>query len=721
MNIIIGTVGLMIFYISVNITLAYDNMDTHKRITEKGVHGSVVDNYLIQTLGLRDGLETKFPSNSERSILFLLKEASKIEDIPKCRATNHFHNPLKPWDQSAMSDDPWWLDLGCSSWRPWYSNVTWATGFLSPNGPRITPTNQWMGWKDARDYYYWALTAISKGDRETNFAKTFLALGQVAHLLQDVGVPAHVRNDFTSHYISYGPTINGLALNKFENYVKGRPELVGSAGLAKPSLINPRLTDFWDKDQYMGNNPSDSLTQGLAEFTNANYLSDWTIPNNNPTQGHSFPFPTVGAANTRLCEDLAPGSTDIRRYVSRGSGACPPITEARMADHFATPSLLNEESSITNENLSSLKLGLDENVHNTYAKELIPRAIGYSAALFDYFFRGRLQVTAIPLFYRNSLYMLKLTIINGTPNETIEQGEFALRYRYTPPGGPEDGSGDMFGQGWSLDGSATIPCVRLESGESVEVSFLFLDSIPVEILSSLKLTLAFQGTLGREEGAVIGKVFSPGEIKFNEEWNNDLHGNHTWFHTGVDGPNPYPEFAIVSNQTPNNLLTKDLTFLVVEGGRQDMLNSSFVGGTGQRQDIFPILVTPKTYLQFKIDDITLTRNPAPPGNFGPDHFQGVLLHFSGGLSLLFSPGGYDPIVDHSKSALYSFTPGNTIWVDKIYRLFQDAGITIPPGPFYLWDISFDQLLFYTYPDAEYHAHMVVDFIRIIEAAESESP
>jgi len=35
---------------------------------------------------------------------------------------------------------------------------------------------------------------------------------------------------------------------------------------------------------------------------------------------------------------------------------------------------------------------LTPRVHEDYARELIPRAIGYSAELIDYFFRGRLDV-----------------------------------------------------------------------------------------------------------------------------------------------------------------------------------------------------------------------------------------------------------------------------------------------------------------------------------------
>ena len=35
----------------------------------------------------------------------------------------------------------------------------------------------------------------------------------------------------------------------------------------------------------------------------------------------------------------------------------------------------------------------DEEAHKDYAKKLIPRAVGYSAGLLDYFFRGEIEIS----------------------------------------------------------------------------------------------------------------------------------------------------------------------------------------------------------------------------------------------------------------------------------------------------------------------------------------
>jgi len=237
--------------------LSYDDEETHRRLAEKASDVSSIATYLRNNLDFTLGASTII---NNKPILWWIREGAFLEDSPSCRATNHFHNPLKNWGESGLSDIPWWLNVECSSWNPWYSNVTWGTGYLSPDGPQITRPRQWMGWGDARDYFYWALTSVSNQERESYFAKTFQALGQVLHLNQDVSVPAHVRNDFKSHYASYDPYHKPMSVypNQFEAYVRKNPQLIANTEARPPVFLNPKVTDFWDTDQYTGDNPSAS-------------------------------------------------------------------------------------------------------------------------------------------------------------------------------------------------------------------------------------------------------------------------------------------------------------------------------------------------------------------------------------------------------------------------------------------------------------------------------
>ncbi len=129
---------LIIFKCSL-FSYAYDDRITHPEITKNAVKSSKVGNYLKQNLG------NQFSSGTETivngiAVLDWLTKGSTDEDTPNCRASNHFHNPLLPWDQSYMSDDVTPVAskirdfCNVTGW-PYLlrkSNVTWATGYLSP-------------------------------------------------------------------------------------------------------------------------------------------------------------------------------------------------------------------------------------------------------------------------------------------------------------------------------------------------------------------------------------------------------------------------------------------------------------------------------------------------------------------------------------------------------------------------------------------------------------
>ena len=195
-NTILFAFGISICFASY--AVAYDDIITHPDITERAARESNLKNYLVNNLGIVEGLDKSLEYNGKSLKIFeWLRKGSTEEDSPICRASNHFHNPLKSWDQSGVSDQPSLISEWCSltGYSTKYSNVIWATGYLNPapNGSKISISGQEMSWDNARDYYYKALTSQSSADRETNFAKTFQSLGQVVHLIEDMAVTSNVR------------------------------------------------------------------------------------------------------------------------------------------------------------------------------------------------------------------------------------------------------------------------------------------------------------------------------------------------------------------------------------------------------------------------------------------------------------------------------------------------------------------------------------------------
>jgi hypothetical protein len=539
---------IMVFLIIMSTpAYSFDNEITHRDLTKNAIEKSNLNKYLIDNLELKGGFEANIKG---RSVIQWLREGAYSEDKPACRAANHFHDPLKPWDQSYMSDDTTPLASAiryyCEQvgW-PYVerkSNITWATAYISRDGPKYlvnvyssTSLTAPYNWDAARGYYYEALTSKNSADRENYFANAFKTVGHVLHLLQDMAVPAHTRNDFQSHLIKNNNSFFDR-IQPFENYVRVNSGLAASANPSNnfPSFANPHLTDFWDTNLYDGSNPSDSLSIGLAEFSNANYLSDYTIPNDSPSQEHAFPFPVMSSATYQTCHDLEPSSPVLKRkYISRKSkGPCPPISNERAADHFAVVSFLDED----NGDLSSLTLWLDDNVHNTYAKELLPRAVGYSAGLLNYFFRGTLEITApdqcvyslidgagtqeftkIKAKVMNTSY-IKDQAGNNISFEEIKSGalqaiaRYKIRTDYLPDMSNDPPVDSSYGTDFSYSVSSSVTLnetdiAALNSETPKEFTFNFTSSpIPAGI-TDLYLQVVFKGTLGNETDNAIAVGF----------------------------------------------------------------------------------------------------------------------------------------------------------------------------------------------------------------------
>lgn len=94
------------------VAIAYDDAKTHPKITVKAISASNLNPYLQGHLGLEPS-NTSEPDTlfDNESVTQLIQEGSELEDQPRCRASNHFHNPLMYWWLSGLSDT-WWLTNG---------------------------------------------------------------------------------------------------------------------------------------------------------------------------------------------------------------------------------------------------------------------------------------------------------------------------------------------------------------------------------------------------------------------------------------------------------------------------------------------------------------------------------------------------------------------------------------------------------------------------------
>lgn len=440
--------------------------ETHKKINEyvtiTMLNNFSLDDYLMANLNFLKGKDE--PINGAE-VYKWIRDGGYYEDKPPDgvayrRSINHFHDPL--------------LDQGYKG--PWYT-FGFLSGLSSTEWMLLPQDTQspygFYSWHDVREYYYKALTASEQDTRNTYFAETFRGLGQLMHLIQDVSVPAHTRNDFHVLY-------------NYEKWVK-----VNEDGIFKhnPIFFNGTINNvvsFVDTNQYNGTNPgiTTSTTIGLSEYTNANFFSEDTINASNfsnPMFTEDTQIVERAFINT-LWDETYPRHYYLKACcgeTNNGQGYL--LSAVDFLDYY------RREYPYLSSLLSEIPV-LDDNVYEDYASLLLPRAIGYSAGLMEYFFRGEMEFSHIP----NSG---KITVTNRSPEKV--DGVFSLYYDAT------DGTRKSISDGiWSLS---------LEAGEaSNPLSF----TEPIDLGEAKPYILVFEGNLGSESNAVVGRVGScPEEFK----------------------------------------------------------------------------------------------------------------------------------------------------------------------------------------------------------------
>ncbi len=669
---------------------------THRQINEylvtRTMDGFSLDSYLKDELGIQQGVEYQLQGVLDGKSKFgevwrWFGEGGPREDYSWARSANHFHNPL--------------TDQGFSG--------VWGTGFYSGDSsivwsqkPLQTQTpGGYYSWNDVRDYYYNALTATDTAMKDRLFAETFRGLGQLMHLVQDLSVPEHARDD--GHYIGgLGLPVHYERWAREPNvHIDRREGVLSIAGVqivprffdfSQISIPNPLasvpVANLFDTNQYVLSNPTPSTTLeagiGLSEYTNANFLSPDTM------FVGVFPSPCINDCV------ISVDSRNNRQYLSsRGTG--------QQVDHLAAVSpLYSYRKRYFPGNDSYLPVGLDPYCYEEYASHLIPRAVGYSADLLKYFFRGEMGLRVLPVYspIYNSVIGLRVWISNLTPTEeAMTDGTFSLVCSYKNAAGE-----DVFAT------SNDFHVDELLYGNEHEIEHVFNfregQSILLYNVASVKCTLAFRGTLGNEEGAVVGKSKYVPLAIFNEPWNNGLTGNYPWEHTLAS---TQPDNGETYNEVVAGRLIKDnIRWQGYPSGRCN--ESYFLFTDAQNPD--GILITPNTLLQFKIDELSINAiPPAPPGTTA--HWQGLWIRFNQGRYLQFSQEGQ--FVYYNDTTVYATFDLGMHFEAGIQELFELEGIEIPE-PLYLEDIDlYQQLWTLTEPSTEvHHQRMRVDYIRIVE-------
>ena len=407
---------------------AYD-LAAHQAISHTAV-GEVGDSMdmRLKELGLTDGILTQLSSESVRkTVREWVEHGGASEDDPSPRVVNHFHNPMaESWGTAGLTVGPF----------RWFSSVVWQQHPAQDTAPGINNGPGTWSWPSARQRYFEALTSAAKSERDEAFARLFRSLGQMMHLVQDASVPAHVRNDqhltlkiagFTivADPDGYEHWVDDVAANPtaIAELLLSRPPIKPSADVFFAGAGAPRIdrtaapaavSALIDTGQYTGKNPAVTTTAGgiaplvgLAEYANANFLSKDTNSLDDSQGVKGLPYPSRWSVQPTL-ETVDPRTGELRVYFAKTKDGEPiqRLAVATVLYSYLPPFL------------QYVKVGLDDAVHAEYAEKLLPRAVGYSAAVLDYFFRGAIEAR---------LEGNRLRVTNRTPGESMS-GELRLFY-----------------------------------------------------------------------------------------------------------------------------------------------------------------------------------------------------------------------------------------------------------------------------------------------------
>ena len=506
---------------------------THAIISLNAAKQSILNDQgarFLSSLGLTNAMKHPLTLGAKkRSIEAWIQDGSQAEDAG-LRARNHFHNPLKDWSSAEFSDFP------PGEFFPTESSILWAQ-----DGPKEADSQEgdWS-WATVRGYYYLALTAVSKKEREEYFARTFKGIGHQIHLIQDASSPKHVRNVFHLDDAAGGTDKEqedafvdkpeGTFLIETWTARKGEPKVTAAA--AKPvfpevsldapaernDLAKVPITQFTDANIYTGANPSAGLAQGLAEYSNANFFGKYPeFPEDlQATDNHYFPYPkkTSTDVDKFLLGTQYPRETTYRNQAEL-SFFIAKTGDGETVDHFIRPTYhYRDLKGDSDPHVFSKALHMDDVCHGDYVAKLVPRAVGYSASLIDYFFRGRINVKSVSTTVNNAGDILGVDLLVknvsklGATAEPMEGGSFFLAYNYTPPAA---GADTVYGLVEGLADADSKGTVSTDSeGGSINNNYVHVRLGPGSLFipygsTDIYLTLVYRGKLGGEDGAVVGK------------------------------------------------------------------------------------------------------------------------------------------------------------------------------------------------------------------------
>ena len=330
--------------------LSYET-NVHSAISANAFNQSVLGSGYLANLGIS---KINILDNNMTALQEVQDGSIEEDDDVTLRWLNHFYDPTTG---NGLNQG------GISYGQP---SLVWGRNYAS---------NDWT-FEKMRNAYYLALASANASNKKQLFGHVFRGLGQLIHLIQDKAVPAHTRNDAHFPY----------TLRTRDNYERYTRDAVDPNNPQIPWLTFTgyapvELSVFNNFDTFWINSG-----KGLSEYTNSNFLSHHT---NLDDARYALPAP-IGDWTTP--ETVGANQYTVRYLQGYATDNYRPAQSSTIS-HLTAYSYMDFE--MNKYGNTQRVYSLNDKVHKEYADLLIPRAVGYSAGLLNYFFRGTIDI-AVP-------------------------------------------------------------------------------------------------------------------------------------------------------------------------------------------------------------------------------------------------------------------------------------------------------------------------------------
>jgi len=442
----------------------------------------------------RQTFDTKIPSYQN-----LIEAGTILEDVVwdgadwiaaggDGRFSNHFYDPQNYGKSLTIGYEQ---NVDAITWA-----TTGATLGVSPTDKR----SNYYSLDSAREYMRLGFTESGKDDRKNYQAKMFVAVGHILHLMNDMNVPAHTRDD--AHP-------NGDAL---EVWMRGGEKadettgyrVIGSSLNNNDSKVTTRASSA---TPYKYNNYKEGTLRFYmgkeAKFTGTHFFSSpyrITAIDSIGTIEQKNYRPTPD--ETTLSEEIDLGRGIKKQYIQSkllsehnklGIVINSFITKKMMALHSGNFKIYNR----------IIKIDADYSVLQDNGYHLIPRAVSNASGFVNYFFRGKMQATGINSCSITITNNSNASLVADNSVVTFAQGGTIDIFYDDKDGNRES----IFG----LHGAYTLEN-NLSVGASVTIPLQLTQEILDKMGDNKKLTIVYDGKIGSETGVSVLVVELPEDV-----------------------------------------------------------------------------------------------------------------------------------------------------------------------------------------------------------------